>query len=352
MRDMSIWDRAVSAALGEKTDEIPVVLMVYAPVLKEFVGVKEYEYYHSAELQVEAKVAFQRRFPKVINIGMGTFPEHGEFVGPIPTAFGGKLRWMEDQPPYVEEYLIKSPEDVDRIAESGLPDSDAGVAQEVLKMLEYFSERFPRDLRDEYGYVDGVVCPGACIEGAALSMGYDKFLTWMYRHPDALHKWLKISTDWYLEYCKAIEEVVGDCKVLWVADHTSYMVGKNKFLEFILPYINKVFNNYKKAFRIWHNEGKVGHILAEVNKINAEVWQFGPYDDVVQCRNKTHFCLQGNLHPPNLLKHTPKEVEEECHELIKELWPSKFWLSTGGGMSPGTPFQNIDAIVKAAKKHS
>jgi len=347
---MSIWDRAVSIALGKKADEIPVVLQVYALVLKRFSGVKEYEYYHNVKLQLEAKLAFQRRSPEVINIGMGTYPEHGEFVGPIPTAFGGKLGWMEDSPPYIAEYPIKEPEDVDRVAEAGLPDPRAGVASDVLNMLEYFFKCFPRDLRNEYGYVDGVICPGACVEGAALAMGYDKFLIWMRLYPDVLHKWLRIATDWYLKYCEETEEIVGPCKVLWIGDHSAHMVGKKQFREFILPYLNKVFGKYKGALRVWHNEGSVSPILEEVDKIDAEVWHFGAFDDVIQCRSKTHFCLQGNLHPPYFSKYTPREVEEKCRELIMKVGLGKFWLSTGGGMAPGTPFKNIDAMVNIAKK--
>jgi len=347
---MNTWERAVAVALGEKDDEIPVVLLAYGMVLKRFAGVTEYEYYHNIKLQLEAKVAFQRRFPEVINMGEGTFVEYGVLVGPIPTAFGGELGWNEDSPPYVKECPIKTPEDVDKLVEAGVPEPDAGIASEVLKRLEYFYEWFPRDLREEYGYVDGVLFPGTCVEGAALAMGYDKFLTWMRLYPDVVHKWLKLATDWYLKYCEAIEEVVGPCKVLWIADHTPHMVGKEQFLEFILPYLNKVFSRYKGALRIWHNEGKVSHMLEEIDKIDAEVWHFGPFDDAVQCRAKTHFCLLGNLHPPDFAKYTPKEIEEKCRELISKVGIGKFWLSTGGGMAPGTPLRNIEVLIKVAKK--
>jgi uroporphyrinogen-III decarboxylase len=348
---MSIWDRAVLVALGKKEDEIPIVLQAYSLVLKRFANVKEYEYYHNVKLQLEAKIAFQKRFPEVINIGMGTFPEHGEFVGPIPTAFGGELKWMEDSPPYVIE-PIKKPEDVDKIVEAGIPESNAGVASEILKMLEYFYEWFPKDIREEYGYVDGVLCPGACVEGAALAMGYDKFFIWMRLYPDVVHKWLRIATDWYLKYCEAMEEIVGKCKVLWIPDHTPHMVNKEQFNEFVLPYLNKVFGKYKGALRIWHNEGKVGNKLRDIDKIDAEVWHFGPFDDVTQVRAKTHFCLQGNLHPPYFAKYSIKEIEEKCKELIMNIGIGKFWLSTGGGMAPGTPFRNIDAMIKFAKKYT
>jgi len=70
------------------------------------------------------------------------------------------------------------------------------------------------------------------------------------------------------------------------SNHTPPMVRRDKFLEFILPYMNKVFKRYKGTLRIWHNEGKVGHILSEVDKIDAEVWHFGPFDCVTMCKEK------------------------------------------------------------------
>jgi len=350
MSDMSPFERAKAVALGEKEDEIPVVLLVYGLVFKRFAGVKEYHYYQDVRLQLKAKVAFQRRFPEAVNMGIGIVPEYGEFVGPIPTAFGGELGWHEDSPPYVKETPIKTPEDVDKLVEAGVPEATAGIAGEILKRLEYFYEWFPRDLREEYGYVDGVLMPGLLVEGAALAMGYDKFLTWMRLYPDVVHKWLKLATDWYLKYCEAIEEVVGPCRVLWIPDHTPHMVGKEQFLEFVLPYLNKVFNRYKGALRIWHNEGSVGNKLEEVDKIDAEVWHFGPFDDAAQVRAKTHFCLQGNLHPPHFAKYSPKEIEEKVRELVSKVGIGKFWLSTGGGMAPGTPFRNIEALIKVARK--
>lgn len=349
---MEPWERALLALKRQEPDEVPVVLLVYGMVLKRFGNVMEKEYYMNVKLQLEAKVAFQRRFPEVVNMLMGTFPEYGEFVGPIPTAFGGKLGWLEDAPPYVAEYPIKTPEDVDKIAESGIPDPrETGISAEFLKKLEYFYEWFPKDLREKYGYIDGNVYPGLCVEGAALAMGYDRFLIWMRDYPDALHKWLRIATDWYIKYCEAIEEIVGKCKILWVPDHTASMVGKAQFREFVLPYLNKVFNRYKGALRIWHNEGRVGHMPEEVDKIDAEVWQFGAFDDPVLCKQKTHFCLQGNIHPPWFAKYSTEQVQGACKALIEKVAEGGgFWLSTGGGAAPGTPLRNIEAMVNAVKK--
>jgi len=348
---MTYWEEAVAIARGKESGIVPVVLHIYGMVLKRFGGVKEYDYYQNVKLQLESRIAFQHRFPEVLNI-MGGFPEYMEGNGPIPTAFGGEVRWMDDAPPYVSNYPIRVPEDVDKIIEAGLPDAGAGVASEVLRRIEYFYEWFPKDLREKYGYVDGVICTGGCVEGAALSMGYDKFFTWMRKCPDVLHKWLTFSTDWQLKYCKAIEEIVGSCKLLFIPDHVPHMTGKEQFREFVLPYLNKILGQYKSALRLWHNEGGTGHMLEEVDNIDAEIWHFGPSENIPKCIEKTHFCLMGNIHPPDFAKMSPEQVSTACEDIISKAGAKRLWLSTGGGMSPGTPFKNIDAMVSIAKKYS
>ncbi len=347
---MGVWDKALSAARGEEPEKVPIVLFTYSMVLKRFCGVTEYEYYQNVKLQLEAKIAFQRRFPQVLNLYMA--PEYGE-LHIVPTAFGAQLEWMKDAPPWVKEYPIKSPEDVDKLAESGIPEpGEVEVAAVNLGRYEYLYEWFPKDLREEYGYVDGWVYPGLCVEGAALTMGYDKFLVWMRRHPDVLHKWLRLATDFVLKYCTAVEERVGRCKGLLIIDHTASMMGRKHFDEFVLPYLNKVFQRYPKAFRIWHNEGSVGHILDAVDKINAEIWHFGAFDSPKRCKAETHFCLMGNIHPPTFAESSPEHVEDECRKLIAEAGGGgKLWLSTGGGMSPNTPLRNVEAMTQAVEKY-
>lgn len=350
---MNALERALRAVEGEEPDKVPVVLQVYALVLKGVHGVFEYDYYHNVALQLEAKIEFIRTFPEIFNLPMGVLPEFGEFLGPIPTAFGGRMVWHEDAPPYVAEYPISSPEDVDTLVEAGVPDPvEEGITSEVLSRLEYFVEKFPMDLREQQGYLDGTLFPGALVEGAALTLGYDKFLIWMRRCPDVIHKWLRHATDFYLRYCEAMEEIVGKCEILFLPDHMASMMGRDHFNEFILPYLNRAFNRYPKALRIWHNEGGCGYMLDAVDKLNADVWQCGPKDDVLEVKEKTHLTVCGNIHPPSILKMTPRELEAECRKLILRAAPGgRFWLGTGGGMAPGTSPWHIRAFIRSAEKY-
>lgn len=340
------------AAQRKEPDKVPVVIQAYSMILKSIVGVTEYRYLHDLDIQIKAKVGFQRMFPEVLNVPEGILPEYAE-IGLVPTAFGGKLAWFEDAPPYISEYPIKTPEDVDRLKEAGIPDPKKdGVTPEILKRLEYFCDHFPKDLREKYGYIDGNIYVEGITEGAALAMGYDKFLLWMRLHPDSLHKWLDLSVEWLLRYCSAVENIVGPCKTLFVPDHSPSMVGKEFFNEFMLPYFNRIFSRYDGALRIWHNEGRVGHMMDSIDKIEAEVWHFGFEDDPVECKKNTHFCLMGNIHPPWLVQAKPHQVEEASKKLISAIGEGGgLWLSTGGGIAPETPIENLKSLVTSVDKY-
>jgi len=348
---MRVLERILAAAKGEEVDKVPVALVAYSQVLKSVHGVNEYEYLHSLDLQLEAKVEFIKMFPEVWNplIGM---PECGHGWA-IPVAFGAKLVWFEDRPPFIEGYPIKEPEDVDRIIEAGMPDPrEVGVSKVFLEGLRYFTKRFPRDLMEEYGYVEGIMDPEILVEGAALAMGYDKFLIWMRKYPETVHKWLRFATEFHIRYCEAIEEVIGKPRIFFLPDHMASMVSKKYFEEFVLPYLNKLFNRYPKALKIWHNEGCVKHMLDAIDKLKADVWQCGPGDDPVRVKEETHLAAWGNIHPPWIVGATPSQVEEECKKLILRAAPGgRFWLGTGGGMAPGTSPWHIRAFIRAVEKY-
>jgi len=353
---LDVLERYKTAASHKEPDKVPVVFLAYSLVLKDLLGIPERDYYQSARLQLEAKVAFQRRFPEAYNHHMGTFPETGEFTGLTAAAFGGKIGFMPDSAPHVDEYPIKTIEDIDRLVEAGTPDPRrAGICPTVLNRVRYFRDWFPKDLKEKYEYIDHNIYASLLVEGFVLAMGYDKFFVWVHKYPAEIHKWLKLATKFYSDFCDEIEKIVGGpIKQFWAPDHLPSMMGKKQFLEFHLPYFNAIFGRYKKdCLRIWHNEGKVSHMLDEIDKLDADVWQFGAFDDPAECKKRTHFCLQGNLHPPGIMRRLgPKEVEEESMRVIYEAAEGGgLFLSTGGGTAPGTPFENLDAMVDAATKH-
>ncbi|MEM4312148.1 MAG: hypothetical protein QXX95_07150, partial [Nitrososphaerales archaeon] len=100
---MNPKERALIASRHEEPDKVPLVLLPYSLVLKDFLGVKEFDFYQNFKLQIEAKVAFIRRFPENVPCwsSPSVNPEGGFETGTVATAFGGRITWMADAPPWV-----------------------------------------------------------------------------------------------------------------------------------------------------------------------------------------------------------------------------------------------------------
>ncbi len=359
---MNPKERALIASRHEEPDKVPLVLYGYALVQKDFIGVREFDFYQNLRYQVEAKAAFVRRFKDAQCCWSSAcvMPEGGFETGTVATAFGGRITWMADAPPWVSLTPINDPEDADKIYSKPLPDPrKSGESMWFLKGIKYFKDWFPLELRREYDLIYGNVGPQTLLaEGLALAMGYDKWMTWMFLHPKELKKLMDVVTDYIIEVVNCASEIVGEAKYIFLPDHGPSFVNEYQFREFLLPYLNRFFKKFdyipkEGGVRIWHNEGRVSHMLKAIDEIDAEVWQFGAFDDPELCKKNTHFCLMGNLHPPGiLLKGDPKEVYYETINIIKKAgYGGGLWISSGGGMAPNTPFDNLEAIMKAIEDY-
>jgi len=63
-------------------------------------------------------------------------------------------------------------------------------------------------------------------------------------------------------------------------------------------------------------------------------------------------ALLGNVAPlGTLARGTPEQVFAEARACVEKAAPGgPFILSAGGGASPGTPAENVDALVRAARR--
>jgi uroporphyrinogen decarboxylase len=92
-----------------------------------------------------------------------------------------------------------------------------------------------------------------------------------------------------------------------------------------------------------------------LSRCGFHVFNFSPATDIeiVKKGMGQKVCLMGNVDPVGvLLRGTPKTVEGECKRCIEIGGPGGgFILSLGGGPSMETPKENIEAMVRAAKKY-
>ena len=98
------------------------------------------------------------------------------------------------------------------------------------------------------------------------------------------------------------------------------------------------------------------HLVESLAEANFDVFNFSHEMDIGQVKTKMghRVAVMGNVPPLEVGVREPPEVVErwavEC--LDKGAPGGGMILSFGGGVSPGTPAENIDALLKAACKWS
>jgi uroporphyrinogen decarboxylase len=69
----------------------------------------------------------------------------------------------------------------------------------------------------------------------------------------------------------------------------------------------------------------------------------------VQAKTRGQLCLMGNVAALDLgVRGTPEMVKEAARQVLEKSQGGSLILSFGGGVSPGTPKENLMALAEAA----
>ena len=126
--------------------------------------------------------------------------------------------------------------------------------------------------------------------------------------------------------------------------------------EFIYPHLVRIFDHFKGLVRIYHNDTPCRHLYGSLAEAHFDVFNFSHKVDIGEVKSimGDKVALMGNVAPLELgARGTPQEVYQAAHEcLVKAAHGGGLILSFGGGVSPGTPPENVDALLKAASDWS
>ena len=142
-----------------------------------------------------------------------------------------------------------------------------------------------------------------------------------------------------------------DIEAILLLDDIPGMLSSRHFDTFAYPYLKAVFDAFPDYLKVYHNDANIEPFMKRLPDLGIDVLNFTHNIDLVKAAEALgdSVCLLGNLPPVSLLVDgSPEEVEEETHLLLKKAAGRKLILSVGGGVSPGTPGENLDALVAAA----
>ncbi|MGB4504871.1 MAG: uroporphyrinogen decarboxylase family protein [Syntrophaceticus sp.] len=335
---MTPIQRAEALKEGRRVDRMPCAPMI-AEYAACFAGVDLRDYLHSAELIADCHIKCYRHFG-YDSIGISP-------MAALAEAMGGTLTYAPDTPPSVLKHPLSSWDDLGKLR---LPDP--------LKdgRLPLYFEAMER-IRDAVGHEVKV---GSGIGGpmsvASLVIGTENLLMAMIKQPDQVHQLLQFSTDIIISYMEICAQRGFGCSM---GDGllSKSLISTRLFRQFVRPYLQHIADWYRDR---WGKSPSM-HICGDTKNIWHDMAEIGfgrlSIDDMMSLAEAKRIVghvssLKGNVSPTRvLLLGTPEEAREASCRCLDEAAdnPKGFMLSTGCNLAWGTPPENIQAMLDAAR---
>ena len=327
-------------------DQVPVAIPVMGWWSTAYIGVKQMrEYYMNPKVMLEAQQAVNKRFRDIV----GYWPDFGVVLE--VSGIGAKIRFPENESPWVDEPVVKVPENIDKLR---VPDVHKdGLFPQFWKTWDYMASH-GCDPSTGLFYTDGP------IDKAAMLRGVTQIMNDIVQSPDLVHKILRITAETSIEYFKAIEQKVGGLpgNALQVADDLSGFLSPKSFREFHMNYAKRIYDSFSSEYsRHWHSDSErvmnVAHLLPEMG-VKA-FWYPSYRIDIAEMKQKIgdKICLIGNVDCLDvLLRGTAQDVEKASRECIKKAARNgAYVLGPGGEVIRGIPPGNVDALIDSSIKY-
>jgi len=338
------WEAFKRSAKGQLCTETPLALIVDSPWIPGYIGIGHLDYYSDPQVWFEANLKIAREFPEVIFLP-GWWIEYGMAIE--PSALGARISFRPDQPPGVLPGLSRI-EDVESLR---LPDMHSdGLA--ALALQQY--RRSKRRIFDA-GYTIPMVAARGPLCTAAFFRGLNEFMMDLVENPGHVHSLLDITTGIAIDWLRAQAEAIGDSvEGILVLDDIPGLLSRNHFLEFAAPYLARVFTAFPPEWvKIYHNDANIRPFLDDLPEAGFDVLNWSHNIDAEEALSRTggKITLMGNVSPLEVgVRGTPDEAAAASLAVLRKSAGRRLILSLGGGVSPGMPKANIEAMVHAVQQ--
>jgi len=337
------WTLFKEAARLEEPAEIPVALIVDSPWLPGYAGIDTRDYYLFPETWLEINLGLLERFPDVAWIP-GFWVEYG--MATEPSAFGAKVRFHSDRPPSIEPLVddLAHWADVKPIH----PEQD-GLMPLVLRLYERMDQRLEAE-----GLGIKMVCARGPLTVSSWVMGVTPLMMGLATEPETVSRILETVTTSLIRWLEAQLEALRRPEGMMVLDDLVGMVSRAHYEALIHPHLRRIFDAFDGLIRVYHNDMPCPHLLESLAEAHFDVFNFGHKVDVSEVKAKMghRVALMGNVPPLDVgVRGTPADVKASAQKVLDQGGGGMI-LSFGGGVSPGTPAENIDALVEVADQWS
>lgn len=315
----------------------PLILNHAARVL----GIPVGKYNRNGELMGKAHVAAYRRYGNDLILIFST-------TSTLAEAMGTKMTFLEEDAPQISEPLIQELDDIKKVK---APDfSKDGRLPVYLEATELAA-----------GAVGSEVCVSTVFAGpfttAAALRPVDFFIRDLYKNKEWAHNLLDTCT---LACIKFIDEILKRKSLPIVVEPigSASLVSPKHFKEFVAPYLKRMADHIHTTGgglpAVLHICGKTKPNWTAMRDADFDIWSLDAVD-MGEAKEAVgdRVCLVGNVNPANLLKNKPEEIDAEAKIVCEKAMgsPRGFILGSGCEVPIGTPPENVDSLINAARKY-
>jgi uroporphyrinogen decarboxylase len=340
------WDVFKRAARLEKLDKVPMAMIVDSPWIPGHLGLNHMDYYLDPEVWFQAQLKIRREFPDIIWVP-SWWMEYG--MAAEPSALGAKIKFWQDNTPSASHGLSKI-EDM-----ANLPDYE--VENDAFMAMTLHRIRMQRQRILDTGEILPMITSRGPMCTAGFVRGTTEFMMDLVENPEWAHKLLDLCTRLIIDWLKAQHKAMGGTvEGIFILDDIVGFVGKEHYQEFAHPYLKRICDAFPKDWvKLYHNDAGINVCLDHLPDAGFNVLNWGKQTDIaeVKARVGNRMCLMGNVNPLEVgVRGTPKEVRAATLDVLEKSGGQGIILSVGGGISPGMPKQNIEAMLQALRDYN
>ncbi len=334
-------DRLLAAADGKIIDHIPVFCNLLDQGAREL-GISIEAYFADGEQVAEAQLRMLEKFGHD-NV-WSLF-----YVGKQAELFGcKKIRYADDGPPNVEDYIIQSYDDIKKLK---VPDDISLHPKfaETAKCLAILK-------REVGGKVPICAYLTASMSLPALLMSMEKWMELLMMGPvDMRDLLLEKCSDFFRKEIDAYRKAGADVLVYADPYGSTEIIPMKLFKELSLKWMKRDLEQGGSDGVVYYGgSARLNSVLEQViREVNIQVYYPGPLEDIgeiMRTINGRALCA-GVINDIRLLDWTPDEVRMEVRRIVQDglREGNKFFFGTVL-MPYGIPDGNIKAMIDAAKE--
>lgn len=362
-------DRVNRVKNFKEPDRVPVIPAIAHRFLVPQVGVKFRDYYNNPEIMLETQILAQKWLME--NIRTDAYNITGAWVGAWTDfqntfeagSLGCEIIFPENDIPWVGEGWVRDEKDLQKLERldfihSGINARQLEFRQKMMEIAEKFPVKFQGGEIFYPGHNPNLTHTADGPFGVAGDlMGVTHIFTAVYEKPDFVKELMRIVTGKlieYLDFCWEEEQLPVPKDFAWT-DDLAVSLSEEVYRGLVLPF-EKQLRFHFDGYLSLHMCGKSDHLLKtfledlEIHELQGFGYQVDL--DYIASLMGGKVVLIGNVDPMLIHSGTTTDVIEASRVVIEKLRPYKgFILQDGNNIPPGTPVENINAMMEAAEQY-